>query len=453
MTIATDLEHYMLALVNEERTSRGLDSLVMEQNLNTSADAHSAWMSLADSFSHTGIDSSSATERMLEAGVSLTGSWGTAENLAAMSIQNDDSYLDEVDQLHESLMNSTGHRANILNPDLDYIGIGISFGTLTYSGGNSYSSLLITQNFSYTDGLTDLDLRGDDGANTLIGENGNDMIIGDLGHDTIEGHSGNDTLNGENGFDVIWGGDGYDLISGGNLGDLLYGNNGNDTIDGGNGRDSVWMGNGNDVFNDNGQGGWLGGDKVLGGNGDDTINGGNGSDSFLGDNGNDVIFGGNGDDTIDGGIGGDRIFAGNNNDVVEGGFGRDTAFLGNGDDIFTDNGQTGWWGGDRVYGGNGSDTIEMSGGDDTVTGGAGEDVFIFTGATIENDIITDYEVGSDALHLDDALWGGGLSSEQVIAQFSSSKNDDTTFNFGDGNTLTLSGIETTDGLLDDLSII
>ena len=54
MTQATAFERFMLDLINEERTSRGLDPLQLEQNLNQSADAHSLWMLREDVFSHTG---------------------------------------------------------------------------------------------------------------------------------------------------------------------------------------------------------------------------------------------------------------------------------------------------------------------------------------------------------------------------------------------------------------
>jgi len=51
---ASDLERYMLDLVNEERTSRGLNELVLDKVLNASADAHSLWMLDTNVFSHTG---------------------------------------------------------------------------------------------------------------------------------------------------------------------------------------------------------------------------------------------------------------------------------------------------------------------------------------------------------------------------------------------------------------
>ncbi|RLJ58968.1 Cysteine-rich secretory protein family protein [Litoreibacter meonggei] len=156
MAIATDLERYMLDLINDERTSRGLDTLQLEQNLNASADAHSDWMLNADVFSHTGAGGSTATQRIQAAGFDLDGSWQTAENIAIQSERGDPGYEDDVAQLHENLMDSPGHRANLLDPDLDYIGIGIDVGDFDYGSGE-YNSVIVTQNFGSTQGEVDLD--------------------------------------------------------------------------------------------------------------------------------------------------------------------------------------------------------------------------------------------------------------------------------------------------------
>lgn len=87
---ASDLERYMLDLVNEERTSRGLNALVLDKVLNASADEHSLWMLENNVFSHTGMDGSTPTERMTAEGFDLSGSWRTAENIAAQSERGDE---------------------------------------------------------------------------------------------------------------------------------------------------------------------------------------------------------------------------------------------------------------------------------------------------------------------------------------------------------------------------
>ncbi len=103
---ATDLERYMLDLVNEERTSRGLNALVLDKVLNASADEHSLWMLENNVFSHTGVGGSTPTERMTAEGFDLSGSWRTAENIAAQSERGEDGLFDDVYDLHIALMNS-----------------------------------------------------------------------------------------------------------------------------------------------------------------------------------------------------------------------------------------------------------------------------------------------------------------------------------------------------------
>ncbi|WP_230374114.1 CAP domain-containing protein [Pontivivens ytuae] len=152
MSIADDLERQMLDLVNEERTSRGLDPLELEQNLNEASEDHSAWMLDANVFSHTGTAGSSAGERMEDAGFDFSGSYAWAENIAYRSVSNPDQYDETVVLLHEALMDSPGHRANILNPDLDYLGVGIEVGEF-----NGFEAMMVTQNFALTAGEVELD--------------------------------------------------------------------------------------------------------------------------------------------------------------------------------------------------------------------------------------------------------------------------------------------------------
>ncbi|MEP5761825.1 MAG: CAP domain-containing protein [Litoreibacter sp.] len=154
---ASDLERLMLDLVNAERVARGLSTLQLETNLNLSAEEHSQWMLETDIFSHTGENGSSSTDRIQAADFDLSGSWRTAENIAIQSERGQAGFADDVENLHESLMNSDGHRANILNPDLEYIGIGIEIGNFQYSNGGTFESVIVTQNFAATQGDVDLD--------------------------------------------------------------------------------------------------------------------------------------------------------------------------------------------------------------------------------------------------------------------------------------------------------
>ncbi len=155
MSTASTVEREMLALINQERTSRGLDPLELERNLNESSEDHSTWMLDTDRFSHTGQGGSSATQRMQAAGFDLSGSWRTGENIAWQSERGAPGISDDVAQLHQNLMNSPGHRANILNPDFKYIGIGIEEGDM-----QGFDAVMVTQNFAATQGEVDLDNGG-----------------------------------------------------------------------------------------------------------------------------------------------------------------------------------------------------------------------------------------------------------------------------------------------------
>ncbi|WP_299740051.1 CAP domain-containing protein [uncultured Roseobacter sp.] len=155
MSKASPLEWQMLDLINAERSLLDLDLLRLELRLNDAAEDHSDWMIETDRFSHTGAGGSSPTERMRDADFEFAGSWRSAENIAWQSVRGQPGLSDDVVNLHESLMNSPGHRANILSPNLDVIGIGIERGD--YQG---WDGLFVTQNFARTAAPLELDSRG-----------------------------------------------------------------------------------------------------------------------------------------------------------------------------------------------------------------------------------------------------------------------------------------------------
>ncbi|CUH49448.1 CAP domain-containing protein [Ruegeria atlantica] len=152
MSTASSIEQEMLALINQERTSRGLDPLQLETRLNDSSEDHSEWMLETDRFSHTGSGGSSATQRMEMAGFDFSGNWRSGENIAWQSERGAPGISDDIAQLHQNLMNSPGHRANILNPDFKYIGIGIETGDM-----QGFDAVMVTQNFAATQGEVMLD--------------------------------------------------------------------------------------------------------------------------------------------------------------------------------------------------------------------------------------------------------------------------------------------------------
>jgi uncharacterized protein YkwD len=103
----------MLNLVNEERAKAGLAPLASDPELSEVARQHSLDMFRKGYFSHYTLDGKSPFDRMKAANVKFT---AAGENLAlapTLSIA------------HNGLMNSPGHRANILRPQFGRVGIGI----------------------------------------------------------------------------------------------------------------------------------------------------------------------------------------------------------------------------------------------------------------------------------------------------------------------------------------
>lgn len=152
MSYASDLERGMLELINAERASEGLGALTLELRLNDAAEDHSTWMLDTDTFSHTGVNGSNPGDRMRDADFEFSGSWTWGENVAWQSSRGAAGFEDDVANLHQSLMNSPGHRANILNPNFELIGIGVEVGN--YAGWNA---VMVTQNFARTSADVQLD--------------------------------------------------------------------------------------------------------------------------------------------------------------------------------------------------------------------------------------------------------------------------------------------------------
>jgi uncharacterized protein YkwD/uncharacterized membrane protein required for colicin V production len=106
-------EEGMLELVNRERTSRGLGALVMDEALRQLARSHADDMFRRGYFAHDTPEGKDPFERMRDAGI-VFGLAG--ENLALAPT---------LEIAHDGLMNSPGHRANILNGGFRKVGIGV----------------------------------------------------------------------------------------------------------------------------------------------------------------------------------------------------------------------------------------------------------------------------------------------------------------------------------------
>ncbi|RDV13990.1 colicin V production protein [Pontibacter diazotrophicus] len=122
-----DLEAQMLELLNEERLENGLPPLQADTALREVARQHSEDMFRRGYFSHHSPEGDTPFDRIREANVRFL---AAGENLALAPT---------LTIAHEGLMNSPGHRANILQRRFGRVGIGV------LQGGPG--RLMITQNF------------------------------------------------------------------------------------------------------------------------------------------------------------------------------------------------------------------------------------------------------------------------------------------------------------------
>lgn len=104
----------MLAMVNQERTSRGLQPLAIDNRLVELARIKSADLRDNNYFAHHSPILGSAFDMMRSAGIEFI---RAGENLSKSS---------GVQVSHYRLMNSPAHRANLLNPHYTHIGIGVA---------------------------------------------------------------------------------------------------------------------------------------------------------------------------------------------------------------------------------------------------------------------------------------------------------------------------------------
>ena len=125
--VRADLEAQMLVLVNEERRKQNLPPLKADPELTMVARAHSKDMFARGYFAHVTPDGLDPFARMRKASVRFL---VAGENLALGQT---------LTICHNGLMNSPGHRANILDASYGRVGIGILHGGM--------HGLMVTQNF------------------------------------------------------------------------------------------------------------------------------------------------------------------------------------------------------------------------------------------------------------------------------------------------------------------
>jgi uncharacterized protein YkwD/uncharacterized membrane protein required for colicin V production len=122
-----DLELKMLYLINDERRRRGLDTLQYDPEMTTVARRHSADMFARSYFSHYTPEGLSPFDRMQKEGIHFIAAGENVAIAPTLSIA------------HKGLMNSPGHRDNILNRAFHRVGIGIMDGSIY--------GMMVTQDF------------------------------------------------------------------------------------------------------------------------------------------------------------------------------------------------------------------------------------------------------------------------------------------------------------------
>ncbi|MFC4320502.1 CAP domain-containing protein [Litchfieldia salsa] len=121
-------EYQLFDLTNAARVKNGLNILQWDDQVKITARKHSMDMAEKNFFDHINLEGQSPFDRMLEDNIPYT---VAGENLALGQFSSIFA--------HEGLMNSLGHRENILHPDFELLGVGVAF--------NEKSNPYYTENF------------------------------------------------------------------------------------------------------------------------------------------------------------------------------------------------------------------------------------------------------------------------------------------------------------------
>ncbi|SLN69235.1 Ig-like domain-containing protein [Oceanibacterium hippocampi] len=166
---------------------------------------------------------------------------------------------------------------------------------------------------------------------------------------------------------------------------------------------------------------------LIGSDGDrlgeeDYIIGNDSANTLTGTNANEFLHGLKGNDVISGGGGADWVFGGDGNDKLYGNAGDD-----------------------QLFGGKGNDQLTGGSGNDLLNGGAGADQFIFDSNGTGKDVIEDFETGLDDIVLKANMNGNGIDSgADALAAISANSDGDAVIDLGNGNHITLLGVDPDD---------
>ncbi|MGM0827781.1 MAG: CAP domain-containing protein [Bacillota bacterium] len=109
-------EFQLFDLTNATRVEKGLNALSWDDQVRDTARKHSLDMAKQNYFSHTNLKGETPFDRMEEDQVAFR---TAGENLAYGQLSSIFA--------HEGLMNSKGHRENILQPHYEHLGVGVAF--------------------------------------------------------------------------------------------------------------------------------------------------------------------------------------------------------------------------------------------------------------------------------------------------------------------------------------
>ncbi|MFB6466946.1 CAP-associated domain-containing protein [Cytobacillus sp. Hz8] len=124
-------EYQLFDLTNAFRVKHGQNILSWDDHIKETARDHSEDMAVHNYFSHTNLQGESPFDRMTEDDISFT---LAGENLAYGQFSSIFA--------HEGLVNSLGHRKNILQKDFENLGVGVAFNkdSIPYYTENFYTN-------------------------------------------------------------------------------------------------------------------------------------------------------------------------------------------------------------------------------------------------------------------------------------------------------------------------
>lgn len=470
----TAAEQYLLELINRARldpqaeadrygvslnsglssgTIDGSSKQVLAPNvrLERAAERHGDWMLDANTFSHTGAGGSTPGDRIEDAGYSFSGNWTWRENLAWTGSTGSINLSRAIEQHHEGLYRSAGHRTNTFAEELREIGIAQVTGKFTYQG-NTYNASMLTEKFAKSG--SDVFITG---VSYTDSDNDNFYSIG-------EGRSGfwvradgeKDTSGSAGGYAIDVGSDADMNVSVG-IGSRTYATleidttNGNAKLDLVKDRSGDWelqMSQSGDLGTGVADARLLGLDDLhlYGSSKSNKIVGNDGNNHLTGYSGYDKLYGGDGQDRLSGGDDNDRLYGGGHRDKLWGGDRYDQLY--------------GGWGNDDLYGGNHADKLKGDSGNDKLYGqhgrdhlfgGSGADQFIFDHG---DDVIYDFEDNVDTLRIDRDLVDDGTTISDVLGTARVvNGGDDLRLYFDGGHSITLRDIDDADILANDMTFI